>query len=107
MSVKVNGDNFESEVISSGELVIADFYSDQCVACKRISPFLAEIDSEYESVRLAKININFSGDLAEKYSVMSVPTLIFFKGGRELSRITGGVKKSDMIRQIENIQKGE
>lgn len=107
MAVKVTADNFDTEILNFGGLVLADFYSDSCVPCKRMSPLLAELDEEYESVKLAKINVNFSEELAEKYSVMSVPVLIFFKDGEEISRLNGAVKKSEIISRIETIQKGE
>lgn len=107
MAVKVGADNFDSEILNFEGIVIADFYSDSCVPCKRMSPVLAEIDEENESVKLAKINVNFNEELAEKYGVMSVPVMIFFKGGEEVSRITGAVKKSEIISHIELIQKGE
>lgn len=107
MAVKVTADNFNTEILNFGGLVIADFYSDSCVPCKRMSTLLAEIDEQYESVRLAKINVNFNEELAEEYGVMSVPTLIFFNSGKELSRITGATKRSEIVAIIENIQKGE
>ncbi len=107
MAVKVTADNFDTEILSFGGLVIADFYSDSCVPCKRMSPLLAEIDEQYKSVKLAKINVNFCVELAEANGVMSVPTLIFFGSGKEFARITGAVKKSEIILALENIQKGE
>lgn len=107
MAVKVTADNFDSEVLQSRDVVIADFYSDSCVPCKRMSPLLAEIEDELESVKLAKININFNDGLAEKYSVMTVPTLVFFYGGKEVSRLAGTVKKSEIAARIESILKGE
>lgn len=107
MAVKVTADNFDTEILNFGGIVIADFYSDSCVPCKRMSPLLAEIDEQYENIKLAKINVNFNEELAEEYGVMSVPALIFFGGGKELSRIAGAAKKSEIIAVIENIQKGE
>lgn len=75
MSVKANAENFD-EQIKSG-IVIADFYSDSCVPCKRISPVLAEIEEENDDVKLVKVNVNFDSSLAEKYEVQAAPTLIF------------------------------
>ena len=104
MAVRVSTDTFEAEVKDGGKAVIADFYSDSCVPCKRLSPVLAEIEEEQgDKVKLVKININFDAELAEKYGVMSVPTLIFFKDGEEVSRINGAVKKSEILSEIEKI----
>lgn len=84
MSVRANKDTFESEINEAEKLVIADFYSDSCVPCKRMSPLLAETEEENpESIKLVKLNINFDGETAQKYNVTSVPTLVFFKDGAE------------------------
>lgn len=104
MAVRVSTDTFEKEVINAGGAVIADFYSDSCIPCKRLSPVLAEIEEEQgDKVKLVKVNINFDPELAEKYGVMSVPTLIFFGDGEERSRISGAVKKSEIVSEIKKI----
>ena len=104
MAVRVSGDTFDEEVLNAGGAVIADFYSDSCVPCKRLSPVLAEIEEEQgDKVKLVKININFDPELAEKYGVMSVPTLVFFGDGEEISRLSGVVKKSEIVSEIEKI----
>lgn len=104
MSVRVSGDTFETEVLKAEGAVVADFYSDSCIPCKRLSPVLADIEDELgDKVKLVKININFDAALAEKYGVMSVPTLLFIKDGEEKSRLTGAVKKADIISEIEKL----
>lgn len=101
MALRVNEDNFETEVLKSEIPVLADFYSDSCVPCKRLSPVLAEIEEELtDSLRVVKININFDIALAEKYEVLSAPTLILFKNGTEVQRLSGAVKKADIIELI-------
>lgn len=98
MSVRVNVQSFEGEVLKSDIPVLADFYSDSCVPCKRLSPVLADIEEQYaDSLKVVKININFDTELAEKYEVLSAPTLILFKNGSESARLKGAVKKSDII----------
>lgn len=101
MAVKANGETFETEIAESGKLVIADFYSDSCVPCKRMSPLLAEAEEQRENVKLVKLNINFDADTAVKYGVSAVPTLIFFKDGNEVSRLTGAVKRAELESAIE------
>lgn len=102
MSVKANAENFD-EQIKSG-IVIADFYSDSCVPCKRISPVLAEIEEENDDVKLVKVNVNFDSSLAEKYEVQAAPTLIFFKDGAESERIRGAAKKADILEIINKLR---
>jgi thioredoxin 1 len=104
MSVRVNAENFEAEVLQSETPVLADFYSDSCVPCKRMSPVLAEIEEEYKgSLKVVKINIGFDGELAEKYEVQAAPTFVFFKNGEEAARIRGAVKKAALIEAINNL----
>ena len=103
MSVRANKDTFESEINEAGKLVIADFYSDSCVPCKRMSPLLAETEEEDpEGIKLVKLNINFDGETAQKYNVTSVPTLVF-KDGAEKARLTGAVKKAQLAETINSI----
>lgn len=104
MSVRANKDTFESEINEAGKLVIADFYSDSCVPCKRMSPLLAETEEEDpEGIKLVKLNINFDGETAQKYNVTSVPTLVFFKDGAEKARLTGAVKEAQLAETINSI----
>lgn len=102
MAARVSADNFEAEVLKADGIVLADFYSDSCVPCKRLSPVIAEIEEQLgDKAKFVKININFDAELAEKYEVRSVPTVVFFKNGEELSRLGGTVKKADIISEIE------
>lgn len=105
MAVRVSGESFGGEVLQAKGLVLADFYSDSCVPCKRLSPVLAEIEEEYgESISAVKININFDAELAEQYGVTSVPTIVFFKNGDEVSRLGSPIKKADIAAVIENFK---
>lgn len=104
MAVRVNTGSFDSEVLGFDGLVVADFYSDSCIPCKRMSPVLAELEETYTDIRLAKININFDGELAAKYEVQAAPTLIFFKNGEEIDRIRGAAKKADIEEKIKNLK---
>lgn len=105
MAVRVSGENFGSEVLEAKGLVLADFYSDSCVPCKRLSPVLAEIEEEYgESISAVKINVNFDEELAEQYGVTAVPTIVFFKNGAEASRLGSPIKKADIALAIENLK---
>lgn len=99
MAVKSTNESFPQDIAEG--LVLADFYSDSCIPCKRMSPVLAELEEENPEVKLVKLNINFSAETAAKYEVASVPTLVFFRDGSEVQRISGAVRKA----QIEEILK--
>lgn len=80
MPQRVSKDNFQSEVLATDTLVLADFYSDSCIPCKRLSPVLFEIEKEYDGkLKIAKINVNFDSELASEYEVRTAPTLVFSK----------------------------
>ena len=105
MAVRVGGDTFEAEVLNAEGLILADFYSDSCVPCKRLSPVFAEVEEEYSDyAKLVKININFDMELAEKYGILSVPTVVFFRNGEEISRLNGSIKKDEIVSAIENLK---
>ena len=75
-------------MLSSKEPVLVDFYADWCGPCKMISPIIDQIAKEYKGkATVAKINVDENRDLALQFGVMSIPTLIFFKDGREVQRI--------------------
>lgn len=99
MAVKSTNESFPQDIAQG--LVLADFYSDSCIPCKRMSPILAELEEENPEVKLVKLNINFGAETAIKYEVASVPTLVFFRNGSEVQRISGAVRKA----QIEEILK--
>lgn len=103
MAVKLTSDSFDGEVLAASGLVVADFFSDSCIPCKRMSPVLAELEEERGDVKFAKLNINFDGEIAEKYGVTAVPTLIFFKNGEEKARLTGAQKKAAIVEVIDKI----
>lgn len=104
MPQRVSKDNFQSEVLSADTLVLADFYSDSCIPCKRLSPVLFELEKEYEGkLKIAKINVNFDSELASEYEVQAAPTLVFFKNGEEKERLRGAVKKSEIIEVTDNL----
>ena len=99
MAVKSTNESFPQDIAEG--LVLADFYSDSCIPCKRLSPVLAELEEENPEVKLVKLNISFGAETAAKYEVTSVPTLVFFRDGSEVQRISGAVRKA----QIEEIIK--
>lgn len=92
----ITSENFHNEVINSDKTVLLEFYSDSCIPCKRMSPILAELEEEYADVDFKKLNVNFSFDIAEKYSVMASPTILLFRKGSEVSRIRGIASKTDI-----------
>lgn len=95
MAERVTKENFQEKVLNSGLPVLIDFYSDSCVPCKMVSPVVGAIaDENTGRLNVFKVNVNFDSELAEKYNVMSVPTLVLFKDGTEVARKRGAEKKA-------------
>lgn len=92
-----NEENFEEEVLKAKETVIVDFYADWCGPCKIMSPIIDDLAEEnLENVKVGKVNVDENPDLAEKYNVMSIPTIIIFKNG-EISKTFVGVTDKNQI----------
>ena len=104
MAVRINKDNFQAEVLDSTLPVIVEFYSDSCIPCKQLAPILGDIEDDYEEqLKVLKVNVNFDAELAEQYSVMASPTILFFKGGEEVNRIRGLAKKPQLEEAVKEL----
>jgi thioredoxin 1 len=104
MAVRVSRDDFSQKVLGEEIPVLVEFYSDSCIPCKQMSPILGDIEDDYEGrLRVYKVNVNFDAELAEEYSVMSSPTILFFKDGKEVERVRGLVKKPQLTEIVEKI----
>ena len=91
----INIDEFNDLVIDKKEKTLVDFYASWCGPCKMLAPILEEISKESD-VRICKVDVDESFDLAKSYGIMSVPTLILFNGGSEVKRAIG-LKNKDFI----------
>ena len=89
MSINVNKNNFVREVLQSSKPVLVDFWASWCGPCRMLAPTLDEIAAEHPEITLAKVNVDEEQELAVQFQVMSIPTLILFKGGKPVATSIG------------------
>ena len=96
--INLNTNNFEEEVLNSDRPVLIDFWASWCGPCKMMSPVIDAIAVEMkDEVKVCKINIDEEQNLAVRYNVMSIPTFVVFKDGKEVNRSIGVQDKSEII----------
>lgn len=102
----VGDDNFDAEVLKSGVPVVVDFWAEWCPPCRALAPTFEELAGEYEgSVRFVKLDVDDNAAVSQRYGIKSIPTLIFFDGGREVERIVGATGKEALKRVVERYAK--
>ena len=95
--VKLTSENFESEVLNSNDTVLVDFYADWCGPCKMLAPIIEEIEIEYRGrIKVGKINVDDEKELANRYQIVSIPTLLLFKQGKIVKTSVGFRSKSEL-----------
>jgi len=94
---EVTDSDFDSEVLRSDRPVLVDFWAEWCVPCHMVSPVVEEIAREHsDRLKAAKLNVDDNPDTARQYGVMSIPTLIVFKGAAEQGRSVGDTKEASI-----------
>lgn len=94
--------NFQKEALDSKLPVLVDFYADWCGPCKMVAPIVSELAEEYDGIfKIGKLNIDNEADTAEKYRVMSIPTLMIIKNGEVVDKIVGAVSKAVLKDKLE------
>ncbi len=98
---EVTDGSFEQDVLGSETPVLVDFWAEWCVPCHMVSPVVEEIGREQDgAMRVAKLNIDDNPKVTRTYGVMSIPSLILFKGGQEVARVVGAKGKEAILKDL-------
>ena len=89
-------ENFESEVLKSDKKVLVDFWATWCGPCQMVSPIIEELGEELTDVKVCKVDVDKEPSIAQQYKIMSIPTLLVFKGGKETARYVGLTPKATL-----------
>ncbi len=98
--IEISEDNFESEVLKSELPVLVDFWAPWCGPCRMMGPIVDEIAEENLELKVCKVNVDEASELARKYDVESIPTLIYFKNGQVRATMIGLRTKQDIMNEI-------
>ena len=96
-AIQVNKDNFQEVVLNSDKPVLVDFWASWCGPCRMVAPVLEEIANERSDVKVCKINVDEEPELAGRYNVMSIPTLLVMKNGQVVNQAVGARPKSQIL----------
>jgi len=103
-TIEINEANFETEVLKSIQPVLVDFWADWCGPCKMLAPVLDEIATEQAGrVKIAKVNVDNNPALAAHFGIQSIPTLLYFAGGKVCHQIVGVVGKKAIVAKLQEL----
>ena len=100
MEIALTNENFEEEVLNSDVPVLVDFWAVWCGPCRMLSPVVDQVAEENPDIKVCKVNVDEEQQLAIKYGVMSIPTLLVFKGGELVNQSVGVIPKEEVLNLI-------
>ena len=99
-AIHINKENFHNEVLNSDKPVILDFFASWCGPCRMVGPILDEIAAEREDIKVCKVDIDEQPELASRYRIMSVPTLMVLKEGKIVEQSIGAKPKHQILAMV-------
>ena len=99
--IELTGETFSSEVLAEKRMVVVDFWASYCMPCRMLIPVLEDASAARSEVKFCKINVDDAQDIAERYGVMSMPILIFFKNGEPVDESIGLITKDELLAILE------
>ena len=101
-AMNINKNNFQNEVMNADKPVLLDFWASWCAPCRMVVPIIEEIASEREDIKVGKINVDEQPELANKFGIMSIPTLVVMKNGKIVQQVSGARPKDAILGMLFN-----
>ncbi len=102
MALEFTDNNFEETALKSDKPVLVDFWAEWCGPCRMVGPIVEEVANEYaEKAVVGKLNVDLNPEVATKYGIRSIPTILFIKNGEVVDRQVGAVPKAALIKKLE------
>ena len=99
-AININKNNFQNEVMNSDKPVLLDFWAPWCAPCRMVVPVIEEIAGERPDIKVGKINVDEQPELASKFSIMSIPTLVVMKNGKIVQQVSGARPKKAILEML-------
>ena len=101
-AIIINKNNFQNEIMDSEKTVLLDFWASWCAPCRMVVPIIEEIAGERPDIKVGKINVDEQPELASKFGIMSIPTLVVMKNGKIVQQVSGARPKDAILRMLFN-----
>ena len=99
-AININKNNLQNEVMNSDKPVLLDFWAPWCAPCRMVVPIIEEIASEHADIKVGKINVDEQPELANKFGIMSIPTLVVMKNGKIIQQVSGARPKNAILQML-------
>ena len=99
-AININKNNFQNEIMDSEKTVLLDFGAPWCAPCRMVVPVIEEIAGERSDIKVGKINVDEQPELASKFSIMSIPTLVVMKNGKIVQQVSGARPKKAILEML-------
>ena len=100
-AININKNNFQNEIMDSEKTVLLDFGAPWCAPCRMVVPIIEEIAGERPDIKVGKINVDEQPELASKFGIMSIPTLVVMKNGKIVQQVSGARPKNAILEMLQ------